>query len=132
GLVPETDPTHLRSLMDQILNGIASGAIVSCHDLSEGGLGVSLSEMVIGSMIGARIDIGVMGSMRPDYLLFSESNSRWVLEVERKYLDKFISETEAKVIGEVGGSKLVITSDGKDILELSNEDIARAWSRSLI
>ena len=132
GLVPKTDPAHLRSLMDQILNGIASGAIVSCHDLSEGGLGVSLSEMVIGSMIGATIDIGVMGSMRPDYLLFSESNSRWVLEVERKYLDKFISETEAKVIGEVGGSKLVITSDGKDILELSNEDIARAWSRSLI
>ncbi|VUT28075.1 MAG: phosphoribosylformylglycinamidine synthase II [Candidatus Syntrophoarchaeum sp. GoM_oil] len=132
GIIPRTDPDHLKTLMDQIIGGIESGVIVSCHDLSEGGIGVAISEMAIGSGIGATIDIKDMGSLRQDYLLFSESNSRWLVEIKRDDLDGFISKTGATTIGEVGGSDIVIRCGDRVLIELSLDEVISEWSKPLI
>ncbi len=132
GIVPRTDPHRLRSLMRQVLSGIRSGVIVSCHDLSEGGLGVAISEMMIGGGIGATVDLTDTGSIRPDYFLFSESNSRWVVEIRRDDLDGFVARTGAKVIGEVGGSGLVIKHGRRRLIDLGLDEMIDAWSQPVI
>jgi phosphoribosylformylglycinamidine synthase len=64
--------------------------IVACHDVSEGGLGACLAEMVIGGDIGATIDISeVANELRTDFKIFSESNTRWVVEVKKESQTEF-------------------------------------------
>jgi len=66
-----------------ILELIRKGAVKACHDCSNGGLAVALSEMAIKGEIGAEIDLRhLSSSSRDDELLFSESNSRFILTTE--------------------------------------------------
>ncbi|MFX6972953.1 AIR synthase-related protein, partial [Acinetobacter baumannii] len=54
----------------------------SCHDLSEGGLGVALAEMAFAGGVGADVTkLGEVGNHSDDVLLFSESPTRFVVEV---------------------------------------------------
>lgn len=70
--VPEVDLDNLRLSMDFMLSLIASGKVLSCHDISDGGLAIALCEMAIGGAIGAEIDLSAMsGSLRSDVRLFS-------------------------------------------------------------
>ena len=64
-----------------------AGIIRAAHDCSEGGLAVCLAEMCIGGRVGAKVQLP-MKMVADDWdlpdqtLLFAESNSRFVLEVE--------------------------------------------------
>jgi phosphoribosylformylglycinamidine synthase len=73
--VPDVDIAALKAGMDVVIGGIERGAIVACHDISDGGLAVALAEMCIGGDIGADIDVSRLGEMRSDAKLFSEGPS---------------------------------------------------------
>jgi phosphoribosylformylglycinamidine synthase len=81
---PDTDAaTHYKHLHE----AIKASLVVSCHDLSEGGLAVGLAEMCIGGRLGAAID-----TLPHDDLataLFSESIGRLVVEVEERHVAAF-------------------------------------------
>jgi phosphoribosylformylglycinamidine synthase len=70
---------------------IRKGLVTSAHDLSEGGLAVALAEMLFAGELGASIDLaGVPCSEDADTdaaLLFAESASRYLLEVEPHKFD---------------------------------------------
>jgi phosphoribosylformylglycinamidine synthase len=84
GIVPGTDPAVLGRSMESLREAMKKGLIASCHDVSEGGLAVAICEMLLGGDIGASIDVAsVNPKLRSDYKLFSESNTRWVVEVCR-------------------------------------------------
>jgi phosphoribosylformylglycinamidine synthase len=80
--VRETAPLVVRA----VARAIASGQVLSCHDLSDGGLAVALAEMAIGGRLGFRVDPrrAPLGEPLPqiDRILFSESPTRFLLEVE--------------------------------------------------
>jgi phosphoribosylformylglycinamidine synthase len=91
GVAPAPDPDapetyrHLHAAM-------RAGLVVACHDVSEGGLAVSLAEMCIAGRLGARIE-----TLPHDDLataLFSESSGRLVVEVRPRSVDAF-----AKIMG---------------------------------
>jgi phosphoribosylformylglycinamidine synthase len=132
GVVPRTYPDQLKTRMDQVIGGIEAGMIVSCHDISEGGIGVAICEMLIGGGIGATINLENIDSIRPDYLLFSESNARWLVEVGHDDVDAFVSRTGARIIGEVGGQDILIRYGERDLLDLPIDDILKTWSNPLI
>jgi phosphoribosylformylglycinamidine synthase len=58
----------------------------ACHDLSEGGLAVAAAEMAFAGGLGATIDLNLVphaaDAADPAVLLFSESNTRFLCEVE--------------------------------------------------
>lgn len=106
GVAPAPDPDapehyrHLHAAMQ-------AGLIASCHDLSEGGLAVTLAEMCIGGRLGATID-----TLPADDLataLFSESTGRLVIEVEERSVPAFlrIMADDAQRLGEVSESGLL-------------------------
>lgn len=62
--------------------------ILACHDVSEGGIAVSVAEMLFGGNVGARLDLKPKDMDTPTYL-FSESPSRFVVEVAPQNKDAF-------------------------------------------
>ncbi len=77
--VPNSDPLTLKTRIAKFHKAWNDGLILSSHDISDGGLAVALAEMTIGSGIGVDIDLSAFG-MRSDTFLFSETQSRFVLE----------------------------------------------------
>ena len=64
----------------------------ACHDISQGGLAVSLAEMCFARGLGAEIVLQNEVSdtqMKLATELFSESNSRFLMEVDQGEEDKF-------------------------------------------
>ncbi|MDY6959956.1 MAG: AIR synthase-related protein, partial [Halobacteriota archaeon] len=78
--VPDVDPAELKRNMDILLSLIWDGKILACHDVSDGGIGIALSEMLIGGDCGADVDLCRIKGLRSDIKLFSESNTRWIVE----------------------------------------------------
>jgi len=137
GIVPRTDTKILRICMDGILSSIDKEFIASCHDISEGGLGVCISEMAIGGDIGAILDISDIGNgLRTDFKLFSESNTRWIIEVKKekqKDFEKLLKQKNIsfKNIGETKGKKLII-KDGKEVAINVNISVLRdCWKNAI-
>ncbi|MBP9854761.1 MAG: phosphoribosylformylglycinamidine synthase subunit PurL [Candidatus Omnitrophica bacterium] len=85
---------------------IQKGYIRSSHDCSEGGLAVTLAEMAFAGGLGlsAHLDkVPFSGKeKRDDILLFSESNSRFVVEVSPKNQKSFESLMKGIPIGLIG------------------------------
>ena len=135
GIVPRVDIPLLKKCMDVIHNSIQKGFISSCHDISNGGLAVCLAEMVIGGK-GAEVCLYGMGDMRIDFKLFSESNTRWIVEVEKEKEDEFKKFCEGipiLKIGEVKGDRLTIY-DGdemKKYIDVSRDKLFDTWNKTL-
>jgi phosphoribosylformylglycinamidine synthase len=100
GSAPAPDP-DAPSRYRHLHRAIGDGLVRSCHDVSEGGLAVTLAEMCIAGRLGAEItdlphDHRVAG-------LFAESQSRLVVEVAPGDLNRFVGamHEEVHVIGRV-------------------------------
>jgi phosphoribosylformylglycinamidine synthase len=88
-----------------------SGIIASCHDCSDGGLAVALAEVAFAGGLGMDIDLNFVpyrGKKRNDYILFSETASRFVVTVHPEDQRKFENIMAGNIISAIG----FITSDG--------------------
>ena len=137
GDVPKTDTGLLKKCMKGILSAIGKEYIASCHDVSEGGIGVCLSEMIIGGDIGTVVDLSnVSENLRSDFKLFSESNTRWILEV-KKQSKKDFEETLKKEdvpfikIGETKGKKLIINEGENTLINLDINTLRNIWKNAI-
>ncbi|MFQ6088522.1 MAG: phosphoribosylformylglycinamidine synthase subunit PurL [Candidatus Methanofastidiosia archaeon] len=117
--IPKVHPKVLKKGIDSLLLMMKKGLILSCHDVSNGGLAVTLAEMALGGNLGVEVFLGG----RLDYELFSESNTRWVVEVSEE--EKFLEHAYLKVkkIGEVKSSRFKIN----DCVDLSLKEIRDSW-----
>lgn len=83
GDAPQLSLEVEKAVQDLVLEAIGRGLLRSAHDVSDGGLAVSLAESCFqdrpGNVIGARVT--VPDSHRMDFALFGESQSRVVVSV---------------------------------------------------
>lgn len=137
GKVPRTDAKILKKSINGILSNISKEYIASCHDISEGGLAVCLAEMSIGGDSGAVIDVSKVGkNLRTDYKIFSESNTRWVVEVKKEKQKDFEKLLKNKnvffvCIGGVKGKNLIIKDDKKIVIELDLKTLRDCWKNPI-
>ena len=101
-----------------IRNQIINNNISSCHDISEGGLLVALSEMALASKTGA-----ILTTTGNNYskFWFSEDQARYVVSIKNKKFNKFQQSAKnlsipIKTIGKASGDSLII--DGKYFITL--------------
>ena len=133
GQPPHLDFKREKAVQKVCRTGIGRGFVKSAHDVSEGGLAVSLAECSImrpGGFFGATI--ALEDDMRPDALLFGESASRIVISVSPENVDMMLTIAKeegapAKVIGQVGGRMLAVN----DILCIDLADLHEKWSTAL-
>jgi phosphoribosylformylglycinamidine synthase len=130
--VPEVDLEKLKRSTDFLLGLISGGKILSCHDISDGGLAVALCEMAIGGSIGAEIDLSAIDeSLRSDVKLFSESPTRWIIEIPPGKELKAVDGVDVVKIGTVGGDSVMIYEDEEILFDQSVEEIEAKWARRL-
>ncbi|MDR1484856.1 MAG: phosphoribosylformylglycinamidine synthase [Planctomycetaceae bacterium] len=97
GVVPELDVAVAGRLYGALNVAIRAGLILSLHDLSEGGLAVAMAEMCFGGNLGATLE----GEL-DEVILFSESNSRFIAEVDLDNVKNFESIFKGQAIKKIG------------------------------
>ncbi len=139
GAVPGLDFDMAPRLMLQLHSAIQKGLVLACHDLSEGGLGLALAEMSLSGNIGVEIDIDNMlftgEKKRYDILVFSESNTRFLVEVRKEdteELMRLFHGLPAQRIGQtVKGGSLVINAKERKLVGLPLSVIRKKWLRKV-
>lgn len=137
GFVPKTDPKILMQCLQGLLACMKKQYVAACHDLSEGGLGACLAEMAIGGDLGATIDISAVSKdLRSDCKLFSESNTRWVVEVKKEKQTLFEKQLKKDqvdfiLLGKTKGDYLMIKDEGNTIVNQSIAVLRECWSKPI-
>ena len=139
--VPKVDIKTSAETAKRIHRAICDGLIVSCHDCSEGGLAVALAEMAFAGDLGIAADLrGLPVSddcVRADMRLFSESNSRYIVEVEPEKYDEFAKLMLNVPFGQIGevaeDSRLVIQDEGqRRVVDMDLAALRDAWKKPLM
>lgn len=132
--LPEINFFNAKELYERLRSALAKGWVASCHDVSEGGVLVALSEMAFGNVFGAEVDITNVG-MDPSAFLFSETPSRFVVEVrsEQKSLFEGAFESDSiMLLGSVTENPfLLIKSQNKAIVKQPVKKLKQLWKESL-
>lgn len=137
--VPTVDLEKAPKIAERISQAITQGLVVSCHDCSEGGLAVALAEMAFAGRLGIEADLRGLpkGSdcNRVDARLFSESNSRYIVEVEPDKYDAFAKLMLNLPFGQIGKvteeKKLTIKSkDNKTVIDADITQLKEAWQKT--
>lgn len=124
-----------RRTYDAVLECIRNGLITACHDCSQGGVAVALAEMTLVANRGASVDLRSLprDDMRDDELLFSESNSRFLVATNtpKRVLESMHTHMiPAAAIGEVNGSSINLTLPHEEF-ELGLDRMRAAYEDSL-
>ena len=134
GNLPEIDLKNLNMVFASITAGIKSGQIMSCHDISEGGLAASLAEMCFGADFGAEINLSKLSKgSRADYIFFSETAGTFLVEVENeKIAKKLFSAVPHSLIGKTTYDKSIrVSQDSKNLCTLSLSKLREAWQKPM-
>ena len=103
--VPKVRPKYARKTFRAITRAIDLGLVKACHDLSEGGLAVAAAEMAFAGGYGMELrlqKVPIMNVNCNGFVLFSESNSRFLVEVSQEAKDEFEALMKGKVYAEIG------------------------------
>ena len=119
GPPPHIDLAHEIKVQNAVRGLIREGLIKSAHDCSEGGLAVALAESCFNpeKLFGAKVDLKA-GDTPAATVLFNESQSRIIISVAPKNLDKAESILRERAVpfqrlGKVEGDQLRIQVEDK-------------------
>ncbi len=157
-LLPELNLEQAALLYQTIFSAMQNNLIESCHDLSEGGLAVAVSECIIGSNLGAELNAEAVVAAaengarfhdllreRMDVALFAEGPARLLVSVSPANLEAWLAlwpeqkelASDSKIslveIGKVtaSGLKLVDKARKGELIELDNATLKQAWQATL-
>jgi phosphoribosylformylglycinamidine synthase len=137
--VPKVRAIQAKKTFRAISRAIDLGLLKACHDLSEGGLAVAAAEMAFSGGYGIELHlqkVPVKDVNRNDFILFSESNSRFLVEVSEKTKNDFEALMKGKVSAEIGKvtktPKLCIYGlDGNVVVDAALNDLLASWKGTL-
>jgi phosphoribosylformylglycinamidine synthase len=136
--VPKVDLTLAVKIARRIAGAIEKGLVASCHDCSEGGLAVALAEMAFAGGFGIEADLRGLAKSNDctqlDAQLFSESNSRYIVEVEPDNFDGFAKMMLNLPFGQIGKVKKEKTltikdANGKTVIDTGIDVLKQAWQK---
>ncbi len=140
--VPKVDFIKARKLMSSLTKAISQGLICSCHDLSEGGLAIAAAEMAFAGGLGMELQLEagswkLEGKEKKDeIILFSESNSRFIVEIEpekAKAFERAMLETSYSCIGKIKADKNFVVKGLKNkiIIKETIAVLKESWQGTL-
>jgi len=136
GAFPTVDVEKARASYHRLAGSIWRRLVRSCHDLSDGGLWVSLAESCLGGDCGARISLDGLAvsagcSREPARLLFCETPSRLLVSVAPEADPGFrraMRGTAVSRIGEVATDAIVrVLANGREIAAVDLREARAAW-----
>ncbi len=144
GFIGDTAPmvriSESKPTMERLSTAINNGWVRSCHDCSEGGIGVAAAEMAFAGGYGMSLCLDGIPTGETidadDRLLFSESNSRFLVEIEPQHQHTFESHMAGIPVGCLGTisdtPEFVINGKtGRSIVDTSIDILKSAWQAPL-
>ena len=139
GKVPEVNLQAEKNLQDLLISQIQAGCVSAAHDVSEGGLLVTVAEMLFDDKtLGVDINLGSRGpSNRFDALLFGESQGRAVLAVKQECVSDVLSAArengvDAEEIGTVNrNGRFQAIVGGETVLDVDVKVLRETWEHSI-
>ncbi|MDD5006247.1 MAG: phosphoribosylformylglycinamidine synthase subunit PurL [Candidatus Omnitrophica bacterium] len=155
--VPKVNKNYAKKIMQALSKATNSELVCSSHDCSDGGLAVALAEMAFSGGLGAEVFLGevpvgkseirnpksetnpkskIQNPKRDDLILFSESNSRFIVEVEKdkqKEFEKLIKGLPFGLIGCVTDKEQlkIFGLDGKVVVDEDIWNLKESWQKTL-
>jgi phosphoribosylformylglycinamidine synthase len=133
GAVPNVNVEALEKSLHAMFKAVNDRTVASCHDVSHGGIAIAVSEMAMGGDVGAFLDLTKTGDLPTSVKMFSESNTRWLVEVWREKEDEFLeamSDVPVEKLGMVKGSSVII-ADSSVKAGIFLDDLNEAWKRPI-
>jgi phosphoribosylformylglycinamidine synthase len=137
--VPKVDSKIALERYRTLNKAQQQGLIASCHDLSDGGLGVAAAETAFAGGYGMQLELAKVDSeegLRADVLLFSESQSRLLITIhpdKQQAFEALFAGQSCALIGEVTENPefIVNNSQGESIISTRINDLKEAWQAPL-
>lgn len=138
--VPTLEPAESRPIFTAVHEAIRRRFVRSCHDLSEGGLAVAAAEMAFAGGLGLDLDLapvaGQSGIAYDEELLFSESNTRFLIEVrpaQAAEVEAIFAGLTLLRLGTVNGADVLTIRRGSDppVIDAPLAELKAAWQRPL-
>lgn len=138
GCVPKVDQKIAKDIFQRVSALIDKQVVCACHDVSEGGIAVTVAEMCMGSDRGAGIFLAEVAGDKDMYVyekLFSESLSRFIVEVPQNKKTAFEQECNGVPFGLIGcvskDKNLVVYDDkGQEVINLDIANMRDAWMKT--
>ena len=135
GDAPELDLEFELKLQKVLLEAIQHGMVNAAHDISDGGLAVTLAEMAIFSGVGANLSVKDLNGSYIE-VLYSEAQSGVVVSVTKedaRALERFFDKHDLfyNELGSVGGSKLIIDEFVEQMVEKLKEEYESAIPKAM-
>ncbi len=152
GVVPRPVASEAVPTFRALHQAISRGLVRACHDPSEGGLAVALAEMALAGDHG--LDVQLPGepltgiaitALDPAADLFSESTTRFVIEVRPEHLDAVVALFRGTGTGSdpvpltrigtvspaapAGRLRVLTAGQAAPVIDLGLDQIRRAWKR---
>jgi phosphoribosylformylglycinamidine synthase len=154
---PQVNIQRARKIMEVLSSATEKGLVAACHDCSEGGIAVTCAEMAFAGGMGMKIFVGEipyqatgskqqakkpdacslkLEAKRNDFILFSESNSRFIVEVAKKNqaaFEKILRGMPFGLIGCVSEGKefKAYGLDGKACIKTGIDELKAVWKLPL-
>jgi phosphoribosylformylglycinamidine synthase len=137
--VPRVEPEAFLGSYRALERAIRKGLVASCHDCSDGGLGVALAETAFSGDLGLDVDLRSIprdGVERDDFLLFSESQGRFVITVSPEHEAPFQAQMAGHPLGKAGkvtdDSTLTIRGlEGTTVIHADVNALKAEWKKPL-
>ncbi|MBI4558708.1 MAG: phosphoribosylformylglycinamidine synthase [Candidatus Hydrogenedentes bacterium] len=133
--VPTLEPSRALALYERLSQAIEAGLVASCHDCSDGGLGVALAESAFAGGFGMNLDITPLGFDSNAVALFSESPSRFVVTVvpdKAADFEALLRSHPVTGLGEVISEKVFrLRGYGGVNLKVALGELKEAWQKTL-
>ncbi len=136
--VPKVDAISAKRLYIALEKAIMEGVVASCHDCSDGGLGVALAESAFSGGLGMTVEltkVPVENIRRADIILFSESQSRFVVTVAPEKVRRFEEIMKGNVFADIGAvtaqQNFTMMDGEKVVLSEGIDELKEAWQKTL-
>ena len=127
--LPKPDLQEVKKQIYGLTDCIDNNMVLSCHDISDGGIAVALAEMTFKNNIGCNVSIE--SDLRIDEILFSETGG-FILEVNDENIHSITNcfskyDLEVFVIGKTVSKNIMINEE----INISIEQGRDAWENGL-
>ncbi len=142
GRPPEIDLEKEKSIQSFLRQAINNGLIRSAHDVSDGGIAITIAECCISSDLGAHWEIP-SSKARLDRLLFAEGGARIIISISSENETAWkllLNEVKNQSSGRVSASKigkvtvekeLLISQMGKQLIKLPLSELRSSFENAI-
>ncbi|MDE1825383.1 MAG: phosphoribosylformylglycinamidine synthase [Candidatus Micrarchaeota archaeon] len=138
-MAPEVDAHSAKQIYNAMSEATEKELAASIHTPTIGGIGVALAQCAFAGGYGMSVDlrrVPYSGEPREDFILFSQSNSRFVVTIPPEKKEEFEKIMERNSCAQIGvvtedSAMRIKGLDGEEIVGLDVSWLKRVWKSTL-